>query len=92
MDCPKCGGTIETQLLWSLSKRTYTCANCGYVLPENVPWIVTVSVDDVNYRTRLPQLTDEELEICLKMEQRKTSLQRLRGEKRRRQRKCSHST
>jgi len=82
LKCPKCFGWMENR---GIRAGNWTCKSCGFVLPSNVSWIVTVSVDDINYRKKLPKLTDEELEICLKMETRKTSLQRLRGEKRRRQ-------
>lgn len=84
MKCPKCEGNMTRRGLW---RRAYwMCESCGFKLPPNVPWIITVSVDDINYKTTLPRLTDEELEICFKMETRITSLQRLEGEKRRRER------
>jgi len=83
LKCPKCGGWME-HLGWGQGGR-WTCKTCGFILPPNIGWIITVSVDDVNYKSSLPRLTDEELDLCFQMETRKTSLQRLRGEKRRRE-------
>lgn len=50
----------------------------------NVGWILRNSVNDINYRNAVPELTDEELRYCLKREARKTGLQQLRAEARRR--------
>jgi len=51
---------------------------------ESVKWILNVSVDDVNYRTTVPRLTDAELEYCLQHETRTGGRQQLEREFRQR--------
>lgn len=51
---------------------------------SNVEWILMCTAGDTNYLDALPRLTDDELRHCLGHERRKTSLNYLRREARRR--------
>jgi len=82
LKCPKCFGWMENR---GIRAGNWTCKSCGFALPSNVSWIILVSVDDVNYKAALSRLTEDELDLCFQMETRRTSLQRLRGEKKRRE-------
>lgn len=49
-----------------------------------IDWILRNASNDVNYRSTISELSDEELLYCLKCEKRVTGLKQLRREARRR--------
>lgn len=51
---------------------------------DRTEWILKNSCSDINYRTTVPELTDEELIYCLKHEKRTTGLKLLVAEARKR--------
>lgn len=51
---------------------------------ERCGWILANSTGDINYRTNIPQLTDEELHFCLKHEHRISGRKQLLREIRKR--------
>jgi len=53
-------------------------------LHPNVGWILQNSCGDINYKTNIPNLTDEELLYCIKKETRTSGLRQLEAEARRR--------
>lgn len=53
-------------------------------MSKNTDWILYCSVSDINYKSHLRELTDEELRYCLQKETRKASISRLQSEARRR--------
>lgn len=50
-----------------------------------VRWILHNSTSDINYRTNIPRLTDEELDFCLEHEKRVSGWEQLRREKKKRE-------
>jgi hypothetical protein len=46
---------------------------------EHIPWILSNSVDDVNYNSHLKEMNAEEVEYCLRNEKRKTSILKLKA-------------
>lgn len=53
-------------------------------ISSRVGWILRNSAGDSNYISAIPKLTDEELLYCIQKETRKSGLQRLKTETRRR--------
>lgn len=53
-------------------------------LSRNIGWILHNSAEDVNFKSQLPRLTDEELVFCLRNETRKTALRQLKREAKKR--------
>lgn len=51
---------------------------------DNTGWILHTSCDDINYKSAVPRLTDEELIFCIDREDRVTGLKRLKAEAKRR--------
>ena len=58
---------------------------------SNVRWILSNSVNDINFRSALPKLTDEELLFCLRLEIRKGARGRLMAQARKRGLEVPHA-
>lgn len=73
------GGMVE----WFL-KSQELAEEAAPKISDRVRWILNCSVGDSNFDSKIPKLTDEELIYCLRNENRKSGLQKLRAEARKR--------
>lgn len=53
-------------------------------MSNNVNWILHCSCSDLNYKLAVPKLTDQELLYCIGQEKRKSGLQQLKREAKKR--------